>query len=99
VSVVFRMEAPKGWRFVTGTWPEGMAHHVSPEGDVLEMDSATVASSYATTMGRLNTLSFEKVAQHSDNGFIPGYGALLAVASTALIALIVTTRIQRTSRD
>jgi hypothetical protein len=96
VSVVFRMEAPKGWRFVTGTWPEGMAHHVSPEGDVLEMDSATVASSYATTMGRLNTLSFEKVVEHADDGgFIPGYGALSVLASTALVAAVLAVRRHR----
>jgi hypothetical protein len=77
-----------------------MSSYLNSEGDVLEMDPAASASSYATTMGRLNTLSFEKVVEHSDDGgFIPGYGAVLAVASAALIAVVLTSRRQRTSGD
>lgn len=99
-NVVFRLEAPEGWRFATDAWPAGMSGYVNSEGDVLEMDSAATASSYATTMGKLNTLSFEKVVEHADDdgGFIPGHGALLAVASTVLVAAIMTTRRQRSSR-
>jgi len=76
-----------------------MSGYVNAEGDVLEMDSAAVASSYATTMGRLNTLSFEEVTQHSDGGFIPGYGATVALASTVLIAVTLTVRRHRSSRN
>jgi hypothetical protein len=97
--VVFRLEAPDGWRFATKDWPAGMSGYVNPEGDVLEMDSAASSSSYATTVGRLNTLSFEKVAQHSDGGFLPGFGAAIALASTTLVALAMTARKQRQSRD
>ena len=97
VNVVFRMEAPEGWRFATDTWPAGMSGYVNSEGDVLEMDSAAAATSYATTMGRLNTLSFEKVVEHAndDGGFIPGYGALSVLASTALVAAVLAVRRHR----
>ena len=96
VNVVFRMEAPEGWRFATDAWPAGMSGYVNSEGDVLEMDSAAAATSYATTMGRLNTLSFEKVVEHADDGgFIPGYGALSVLASTALVAAVLAVRRHR----
>jgi hypothetical protein len=93
--VVFRLEAPEGWRFATGDWPAGLAAHLNSEGDVLELGSVAAASSYANTMGRLNTLSFEKVVEHDDGGFIPGYGALSALASTVLVAAVLTVRRHR----
>jgi hypothetical protein len=91
-NVVFRLEAPEGWRFATKDWPAGLADHVNSEGDVLEMDSATVASSYASTMGRMNTLTFEELSDDGDGGFIPSYGASLALVATGLTALLLGVR-------
>jgi len=99
--VAFRLEAPDGWRFQTGGWPAGMTAYVSSDGDVLEMGSAAASSSYATTMGKLRTLSFEKVVEHAneDGGFIPGPGAVFAMASAVLAAIAMRVGGRRASPD
>ena len=85
-SVVFRVEAPEGWRFVTKDWPAGLAAYVNSDGDVLEMDAEATASSYATTIGKMNMLTFEEVSNDEDGGFIPAHGAMLALIATGMVA-------------
>jgi hypothetical protein len=91
-NVVFSLEAPDGWRFATKEWPTGLADHVNSEGDVLEMDSATTASSYASTMGRMNTLSLEELSDDGDGGFIPDYGAMLTLVAASMVATLLSLR-------
>jgi len=99
-DVAFKLVAPEGWRFVTGGWPAGMTAYVSSDGTVLEMGTEGASSDYAATMGKLRTLSFEKVVEHAneDGGFIPGPGAGLAMAATATVALAIGAGGRRTSR-
>lgn len=86
VNVAFRLQAPDGWKFVTNNWPSGLADHLNPKGNVLLMDSATVASTYATTMGRLNMIEFQELSYDVGEGFMPACGAMLALAATGMVA-------------
>ncbi len=87
-NVVFTLEAPDGWRFVTDDWPAGLADHLNSEGDVLEMDAAATASSYASTMGRMNMLTFEELSDDEDGGFIPSNGAMLTLVAVGTTAML-----------
>ncbi len=95
VDVIFRVEAPTGWRFVTRDWPSGMSDHVESDGSVLDMDASATHSSYATTMGKLNKLTLEEVKEDDDGGFIPGLGAPLALTSMALLVTVLLARRRR----
>ena len=100
-DVAFKLVAPEGWRFATGGWPAGMTAYLSSDGTVLEMGTAGASSDYAATMGKLNSVSFEKVVEHAneDGGFIPGPGAAIAMASAVLAALAMRVGGRRASPD
>ena len=99
VNVLFTLEAPDGWRFVTEGWPSGLADHLNTMGDVLEMDSEAAATSYAATMGRLNMIEFEELSRDVAEGFMPACWAMLALAATGRTAMLIIVRRRRALRS
>jgi hypothetical protein len=79
VQVAFRLEIPNGWSFVTGDWPPGLADHLYPGGNVLKMDTSAIASSYASTLGRMNLFLIEKTGHRVNEGIIYACAAVLTM--------------------
>ena len=83
VEVTFRLEIPGEWSFVTGNWPPGLADHLKAGGNVLEMGTEAVASSYASTLGRMNLLLLENAGHRVSEGPMYACAAILIILVTA----------------
>lgn len=79
VQVHFRLEVPGEWSFVTGNWPSGLVTYLNPGGNVLEMGTSAVTSSYASTLGRMNLLRIENTGHRVNEGIVYAYAAVLVM--------------------
>lgn len=92
VKVDFRMEAPQGWRFMTGNWPPALFDYLNSGKDAIEMDSAAAATYYASTIGRMNILAFEDLGREVGEASIPACLAILALAAGGRVGTLVSRR-------
>jgi len=68
---------------VTSDWPPGLTVYLNPGGHVLEMGTEAVASSYASTLGRMNLLLLESTGHRVGERPICACAAMLMMLAAA----------------
>ncbi len=86
LEIMFKVSAPDGWKFKSGSLPTKMKDYLNDEGDEVKIEGADLHNEWNNTFGKLTTLTIEK----SDES--PGFSLSLALGATLLAALVVARR-------
>jgi hypothetical protein len=87
VDVTFRLVLPEGWRLRGTTMPSGLDAYVQDGRSQVVMDPEGSRLSYASTMGRMLSMTVETEPTYEGPGMIPGTGAAGALAALVGVAL------------